>query len=125
MTTGEQKLQSQQSVAGKADSRPPRQNVPAVPAREPKLMDQLHEALRSRHTSRRTEHAYCHWVRRFILFHNVRHPAEMAEPESNAFLTHPAVKEKVSASTQDQADSALLSRMRVRFPLAPCQAISS
>ncbi len=108
MTTGEQKLQSRQSIAGKADSRPPRQNAPAVPARAPKLMDQLNEALRSRHTSRRTEQAYCHWVRRFIFFHNVRHPAEMAEPEINAFLTHPAVKEKVSASTQNQALLALL-----------------
>ncbi len=48
------------------------------------------------------------WVKRFIFFHNVRHPAEMAEPEINAFLTHLAVKEKVSASTQNQALSALL-----------------
>ena len=108
MTTSEQKLQSRQSIAGKADSRPPGQNAPAVPARAPKLIDQLNEALRSRHTRRRTEQAYCHWVRRFIFFHNVRHPAEMAEPEINAFLTHPAVKEKVSASTQNQALSALL-----------------
>jgi len=108
MTTGEQKLQSRQSIAGKADSRPPGRNAPAVPARAPKLMDQLNEALRSRHTSRRTEQAYCHWVRRFIFFHNVRHPAEMAEPEIHALLTHPAVKEKVSASTQNQALSALL-----------------
>jgi len=47
-------------------------------------------------------------VKRFIFFHNVRHPAEMAEPEINAFLTHLAVQEKVSASTQTQALSALL-----------------
>jgi integron integrase len=47
-------------------------------------------------------------VKRFIFFHKVRHPAEMAEPEINAFLTHLAVKEKVSASTQNQALSALL-----------------
>jgi hypothetical protein len=39
------------------------------------------------------------WVKRFVYFHHVRHPADMAEPEINAFLTHPAVKEKVSAST--------------------------
>ncbi len=51
---------------------------------------------------------YRHWVKRFIFFHHVRHPAEMAEPEINAFLTHLAVKEKVSASTQNQALSALL-----------------
>ena len=76
--------------------------------RKPKLMDRLREAIRSRHYSRRTEQTYCHWVKRFIFFHKVRHPAEMAEPEINAFLTHLAVKEKVSASTQNQALSALL-----------------
>jgi integron integrase len=84
----------------------------------PKLMDQMLAALRSRHYSPRTEHAYCLWVRRFIYFHNpalgagapgpVRHPAEMGEPEINAFLTHLAVVDKVSASTQTQALSALL-----------------
>lgn len=71
-------------------------------------MDSLREALRSRHYSHRTEQTYCHWAKRFIFFHKVRHPAEMAEPEINAFLTHLAVKEKVSASTQNQALSALL-----------------
>ena len=75
---------------------------------KPKLLDQLREALRCRHYSRRTEQTYCHWVKRFIYFHNVRHPSEMGEPEINAFLTHLAVKEKVSASTQNQALSALL-----------------
>jgi integron integrase len=79
-----------------------------VQANQPKLLDRLREALRSRHYSRRTEPAYRHWAKRFIFFHNVRHPAEMAEPEINAFLTHLAVKEKVSASTQNQALSALL-----------------
>ncbi len=49
-----------------------------------------------------------YWVKRFIYFHNVRHPAQVAEPEINAFLTHLAVKERVSASTQTQALSALL-----------------
>jgi len=76
--------------------------------RVPKLPDRLREALRTRHYSRRTEQAYCHWIKRFILFNNVRHPQEMAEPEINAFLTHLAMKEKVSASTQNQALSALL-----------------
>ena len=61
---------------------------------KPKLMDRLREALRSCHYSRRTEQTYSHWVKRFIFFHKVRHPAEMAEPEINAFLTHLAVKEK-------------------------------
>lgn len=80
--------------------------TPVAP--QPRLLDQMREALRSRHYSRRTEQSYCHWVKRFVLFHGVRHPAEMAEPEINAFLTHLAVKEGVSASTQNQALSALL-----------------
>ena len=60
-------------------------------------------------------------MKRFIFIHNVRHPAEMAEPEINAFLTHLAVKDKVSSSTQNQALSALLffyryvSTVRLRF----------
>jgi hypothetical protein len=73
-----------------------------------RLLDQMKLALRSRHYSRRTEQTYCLWVRRFVQFHSLRHPAEMGEPEINAFLTHLAVKEKVSASTQNQALSALL-----------------
>lgn len=77
-------------------------------SRPPKLIDQLREALRLRHYSRRTEQTYCHWVKRYIFFHKMCHPKEMAEQEINAFLTHLAVKEKVSASTQNQALSALL-----------------
>jgi hypothetical protein len=60
--------------------------VAAAP-RRPKLIGQLREALRSRHYSGRTEQAYCLWVKRFITFHHLRHPAEMAEAEINAFLT--------------------------------------
>ena len=75
---------------------------------KPKLLDQLRQALRARHYSRSTERTYCQWVRRYIFFHKVRHPAEMAEPEINAFLTHLAVEEKVAASTQNQALCALL-----------------
>lgn len=74
----------------------------------PKLLDRMHVAMRSRHYSPRTEQAYCRWVRRFIYFHEMRHPAQMAEPEINAYLTHLAVHEHVSASTQTQALSALL-----------------
>jgi len=88
---------------------------PRAPApQRPKLLDRLREALRARHYSPRTEQTYRHWVKRFIFFHNVRHPAEMAEPEINAFLTHLAVKEQVSASTQNQALSAPLSQIVVR-----------
>lgn len=75
---------------------------------KPKLLDQLRTALRSRHYSPKTEKVYSAWVKRYIFFHNVRHPREMAEPEINAFLTHLAVNLKVSASTQNQALSALL-----------------
>ncbi|MBN2397693.1 MAG: phage integrase N-terminal SAM-like domain-containing protein, partial [Deltaproteobacteria bacterium] len=75
---------------------------------QPKLLDRLRLALRSRHYSRKTEQTYCHWVKKYIYFHNVKHPDEMGEKEINAFLTHLAVKEKVSASTQNQALSALL-----------------
>jgi integron integrase len=83
-------------------------SLPRSAGTKPKLLDQLREALRSRHYSRRTEQTYSLWVKRFIYFHNVRHPAEMAESEINAFLTHLAVKERVSASTQTQALSELL-----------------
>lgn len=95
------KRSSKNIVVGKSGS------SPACKAK-PRLMDQLREALRVRHYSRRTEKAYCSWVKRFIYFHNIRHPEKMSEPEINAFLTHIAVKEKVSASTQNQALSALL-----------------
>jgi integron integrase len=73
-----------------------------------KLLDRVREAIRARHYSLRTEEAYVGWVRRFILFHHKRHPAEMGEPEINQFLTHLAVAENVAASTQNQALSAIL-----------------
>jgi site-specific recombinase XerD len=94
---------------------------------ETKLLDQLREALRSRHYGRRTEQTYCHWVKRYIFFHNVRHPAEMAEQEMNQFLTHLAVKEHVSASTQNHALSALLFLYRYvigrdrKYPNSPAE----
>ncbi len=76
--------------------------------REPKLLDRVRDALRVRHMSLRTEKAYLHWIRRYILFHGKRHPKEMGETEINAFLTHLAVEGQVSASTQTQALCALL-----------------
>ncbi len=75
---------------------------------KPRLLDQMHQSMQSRHYSPRTERSYCNWVKRFIYFHNIRHPKEMSEPEINAFLTHLAVKEHVSASTQNQALASLL-----------------
>ena len=74
----------------------------------PRLLDLMRETLRSRHYSPRTEEAYCLWVKRYIRFHKLRHPADMGEDEINAFLTHLAVDAKVSASTQNQALCALL-----------------
>lgn len=71
-------------------------------------MDEMSDALRSRHYSARTEKAYCLWVRRYIRFHNRRHPAEMGGPEINRFITHLAVNTGVSASTQNQALAGVL-----------------
>lgn len=73
-----------------------------------KLLEQLREALRLKHYSYRTEEAYVEWVRRFILFHNKRHPAEMGAQEIQAFLSYLATQRNVSPSTQNQALSALL-----------------
>jgi integron integrase len=89
--------------------RPAPEAVPPSPGgRPPKLLDRVREAIRVRHYSRRTEEAYLAWIKRFIFFHGVRHPAEMGAAEINAFLTHLAVDGHVSASTQNQAFSALL-----------------
>ena len=74
----------------------------------PKLLDQVRDRLRVKHYSIRTEQAYVDWIKRFIWFHDKRHPKDMGAPEVEAFLTHLAVKGKVSASTQNQAKSALL-----------------
>lgn len=78
------------------------------PTTRPKLLTRVRHAIRLRHMSPRTEEAYRHWIREYILFHHKRHPEEMAEEEVTAFLTHLAVNRKVSASTQNQALSALL-----------------
>lgn len=66
------------------------------------------EQIRLKHYSIRTEQAYLHWVRDYILFHKMRHPKETGKNEVIEFLTHLAVKRKVAASTQNQALSALL-----------------
>ena len=82
----------------------------AGPARPPKprLLDRVREAVRARHYSRRTEKTYVAWVRRYILFHGKRHPAEMGAAEVTRYLTSLAVEGNVAASTQNQALSALL-----------------
>ncbi len=73
-----------------------------------RLLDQLRDRIRFKHYSIRTEQVYGDWVRRFILFHGKRHPREMGAREVEAFLSHLAVEGRVSASTQNQARSALL-----------------
>jgi integron integrase len=82
--------------------------VQVAPAPKPKLLDQVHDAIRTRHMSLRTEEAYVHWIRRYIVFHRKRHPAEMGPEEITQFLTALAVERQVSASTQNQALAALL-----------------
>jgi integron integrase len=71
-------------------------------------LTRVREAIRTRHYSIRTEAAYVDWIRRFIVFHGKRHPAEMGPAEVGAFLSHLATERGVSASTQNQARSALL-----------------
>ena len=77
-------------------------------ARKPKQLERVREAIRTRHYSRRTEKAYLGWIRRFIYFHDKRHPTEMGGEEIARFLSSLAVEAKVSASTQNQALNALL-----------------
>jgi len=82
--------------------------VASTPPGSPRLLDRVRAAVRVRHYSLRTEDSYVAWIRRYILFHGKRHPLEMGSAEINAFLTHLAVEGRVSASTQNQAFSALL-----------------
>jgi len=68
----------------------------------------VRDAIRVKHYARNTEQAYVYWIKKYILFHNKRHPKEMGTGEVQAFLTHLALEEHISASTQNQALSALL-----------------
>jgi integron integrase len=81
---------------------------PTSSIQTPRLLDQVVARVRVLHYSVRTERAYVDWIKRFILFHGKRHPKEMGAAEVEAFLTHLAVTRQVSASTQNQAKSALL-----------------
>ncbi|VAW77890.1 Integron integrase IntIPac [hydrothermal vent metagenome] len=72
------------------------------------FLQQLREAIRVKHYSIRTEQAYVGWAKRFILFHNKRHPKEMAEPEVCEYLSHLAIQKNVAASTQNQALNAIV-----------------
>lgn len=75
---------------------------------KPRLLDQVRQAIRTRHYSYMTEKAYVGWIKRFIFFHHKRHPAEMGEAEIAQFLSSLASDSHVSASTQNQALNALL-----------------
>jgi integron integrase len=79
----------------------------------PRLLDAVREAIRVRHYSIRTEDAYVDWIRRYVLFCGKRHPRELGAADVAAFLTHLATDRNVSASTQNQAKSALLFLYRV------------
>ena len=80
-----------------------------------KLLDQVRAVARARHLSHRTEDPYHNFIKRFILFHNKRHPNEMGADEITAFLTDLAVNGKVSASTQNQTAKML------QFKINPVQ----
>jgi len=98
-------------AASPAASQPPPwvlREFSTPPAAKPRFLDQVRNRLRLEHYSRRTEEAYVGWIRRFILFHGRRHPAALGEGEITRFLSSLATERHVSASTQNQALSALL-----------------
>jgi integron integrase len=74
----------------------------------PRLLDQLRNQIRLRHYSYRTEQAYVGWIKRFIRFHNLQHPARMGGPEVESFLSYLASDRNVAAATQSQALSAVM-----------------
>jgi len=77
-------------------------------ANPPKLLDQVRDKLRVKHYSIRTEQSYIGWIKRYIYFHDKRHPKDLGASDIEAFLTHLAVHGKVAAATQNLAKSALL-----------------
>jgi len=76
--------------------------------RAPRLLERYREEMLVRRYANRTITSYVSWVRRYLHFHHLRHPREMGQDEINAFLTHLAVSEKFSVSSQNQALGALL-----------------
>ena len=74
----------------------------------PKLLDQVRDKIRVKHYSIRTEKQYLQWIKRFIFFHGKQHPRDLGAAEVESFLSHLATEGNVSASTQNQALSALL-----------------
>ncbi|MDP2810220.1 MAG: integron integrase [Rhodocyclaceae bacterium] len=86
----------------------PSVSSPSTPADSPKLLDRVRDRIRRKGYSLRTEKSYAHWIRRFILFHDKRHPTDMGAAEVEAFLTSLAVDRNVAAATQNLALSAIL-----------------
>lgn len=81
---------------------------PSSSTSEPRLLDQVRERIRYLHYSIRTESAYVHWIRSFIVFHGLRHPRDLGQAEVEAFLSHLATERRVAAATHKQALSALM-----------------
>ena len=94
--------------SNEANADRPAAGQPAADPQAPRLLDQLRACIRAKHYSIRTEDAYVDWVRRFILHFGKRHPRELGTEQVQRFLSHLAVERRVSASTQNQAKSALL-----------------
>lgn len=97
----------------------------SAPTDSSPFLQRVREAIRVRHLSIRTEEAYVHWIKRFILFNGKRHPADMGEAEVAAFLSHLAVAADVASSTQNQALNALvfLYGKVLEQPLGDCAGI--
>lgn len=96
------------AVTRRAQGLPGPAAAPPAPGERGHLHHALVSAIRTRHYSRRTEQAYWHWTRAFVLWSGKQHPIDMGAPEIGAFLTHLATERNVSASTQRQALSAIL-----------------
>ena len=105
-------------VTSQSDQPPVNLSPPPTPAK-PRLLDQVRQAIRTRHYSYMTEKAYVAWIKRFIFFHNKRHPREMGEGEIGQFLSSLATDKHVSASTQNQALNAIVFLYRHVLDLNP------
>jgi len=68
---------------------------------KPKLLDQVRTTMRAAHYSKSTEESYISWIKRFILFHNKRHPKDMGAEEIKQFVNHLAVKQQVSSLARE------------------------
>lgn len=80
----------------------------AIKVKTPRLLDMVRDELRFQHKSFHTEKAYTYWIKKFVFFHQLKHPSKMGNQEVKAFLEHLAIKENVAPSTQNQAFNALL-----------------